>query len=49
MLDLGIAAFGNDLVAVWRGFASDQGLYVYSWFDGSRWAPPATIPGAGGG
>jgi len=46
MLDLGIAAFGNDLVAAWRGFGSDQGLY-YSSFDGSSWAPQATIPGAG--
>ena len=46
MLDLGIAAFGNDLVAAWRGFASDQGLY-YSSFDGSSWSAPATIPGVG--
>ncbi len=46
MPDLGIAAFGNDLVAAWRGFASDQGLY-YSSFDGSSWSAPATIPGVG--
>jgi hypothetical protein len=44
MLDLGIAAFGNDLVAAWKGSGSDQQLY-YSSFDGSSWAPPATIPG----
>ena len=46
MLDLGIAAFGNDLVAAWKGFASDQGLY-YSSFDGTSWSAPATISGVG--
>ena len=44
MLDLGITAFGNDLVAVWRGFGTDQLLY-YSSFDGSNWSAPANIPG----
>ena len=46
MLDLGIAAFGNDLVAAWRGFGTDDGLY-YSSFNGSSWSGPTQIPGAG--
>jgi hypothetical protein len=46
MLDLGIAAFGNDLVAAWKGTGTDYGLY-YSSFNGSSWAPPTQIPGVG--
>ena len=44
MLDLGIAAFGNDLVVAWRGFGADELLY-YSSLDRSNWSAPAVIPG----
>ena len=44
MLDLGIAAFGNDLVVAWRGFGADEQLY-YSSLDRSNWSAPAVIPG----
>jgi len=46
MLDLGIAAFGTDLVAAWKGFGADQSLW-YSSFDGSNWSAPAKIPNVG--
>ena len=46
MLDLGITAFGNDLVAAWKGIPGDDSLW-YSSFDGSSWAPQAQIQGVG--
>jgi len=46
MLDLGIAAFGTDLVAAWKGFGTDQSLW-YSSFDGSNSSAPAKIPNVG--
>jgi hypothetical protein len=48
MLNLGITAFGNDLVAAWRGFGTDEGLYYSVSPDGLEWSvPPAVIPGVG--